>query len=158
MRKCYILILIILFNLSYGQQEPKLSNYKTQKEKLQTWVKYCDELFENGNTNLLKKNARKGFTLITKSDFEHISLFNFYIGSSFDYLIEVDSAVYYLEKSEIYLNKSINKKNTARLFKELLYVYKNVGLINKRERIILDYKKIVDTTKQINQPVTRKSC
>ncbi|RXR21131.1 HAMP domain-containing histidine kinase [Flavobacterium amnicola] len=151
MRKQIILLLTFITCFTYGQKEPNLTKYKTSKEKLQVWVTHCDELFENGNTELLKKRARKGFTLLKKDDFEHLSLFNFYLGSAFDYLTEVDSAVYYLEKSEKYLNKSSNKKNTPRLYKELLFVYKNVGLINKRERLILEYKKIVDTTKQVNQ-------
>lgn len=151
MRKYLVLISIFITYFSYGQKEPNLSKYKTQKEKLHAWSSYCDELFENGNTELLKKSAKKGFALLKKDDFEHHSLFNFYLGSSFDYLIEVDSAVYYLEKSEAFLNKAKNKQNTPRLYKELLYVYKNVGLVNKRERIILDYKKIIDSTKQENQ-------
>ncbi len=151
MKKNFLILLVFFTTTLFGQKEPNLSKYKTQKEKLHVWTEYCDELFENGNTELLKKNAKKGFALIKKDDFEHLSLFNFYLGSSFDYLIEVDSAVYYLEKSETFLNKAKNKQNTSRLFKELLYVYKNVGLVNKRERIILSYKKIIDTTKQENQ-------
>ncbi len=151
MRKQIILLLTFITCFSYGQKEPNLTKYTTSKEKLEAWVNHCDELFENGNTESLKKNARKGFALLKKDDFENLSLFNFYLGSSFDYLIEVDSAVYYLEKSEKFLNKAKNKQNTPRLYKELLYVYKNVGLVNKRERIILDYKKIIDSTKQENQ-------
>ena len=150
--KCYlILILTFASYFSHGQNEPNLFEYKTPKLKVQAWIAYCDELFENGNTESLKKKARKGFKLIQNDDFEHLSLLNFYIGSSFDYGIEVDSAVFYLEKSQAYLKKSNNKKNTPRLLKELLYVYKNVGLLDKREKIILDYKKIIALTKQENQ-------
>ncbi len=151
MRNCFFLLLTFISYFSFGQKEPNLSKYKSQKEKLQAWAEYCDELLENNNSGLLKKTAKQGLKLIQKKDFEYLSLFNFYIGSTFDYEKEVDSTNYYFEKSYNYLKKTKNKQNAPRLLKELLYVYKNVGLTNKRERIILDYKKIIDTTKQENK-------
>jgi len=153
MRYFYSLLLVLFLTHATAQipAPPELSKYKTQKLKLEAWVMYCEQLYEGQNTALLKKNALKGFSLISKDDFEHHSLFNFYLGSSFDYLTEVDSAVYYLEKSQAYLKRSTHKENTPRLLKELLYAYKNVGLVNKRKKIILEYEKIIELTNQENQ-------
>jgi tetratricopeptide (TPR) repeat protein len=151
MRKIILLTIFILSIKSFGQKEPNLDKYKTQELKLQTWSEYCETLLKNENFQLLRKKAKNGLLLAKNNDFEYISLFNFYIGSSFDYQTEIDSAIYYFEKSHLNLKKTNNKKNSTRLLYELLYAYKTTGFIKKREQIIIDYQKIIDTTKSKNQ-------
>lgn len=153
MIKFFILFFCFISFFSFGQKESNLSKYKNENKKIILLTEYCEELLQNGKFKLLRNNAKKGVLLTMINDFEHLSIFNFYIGNSFDYQTESDSLIFYLEKSETFLKKSKNKKNTTRLLKEMLYAYKTFGYSKKREQIIADYQKIIDTTKAINQKI-----
>ncbi|MBK7761890.1 MAG: HAMP domain-containing histidine kinase [Bacteroidetes bacterium] len=143
-------IICILITLSasnvFAQKKPVLSDFKTTKDKLQAWAEYCDEFLNNEDILGLRKVAFEGVALTPQNEESYLSLFNFYLGSTFNYFTESDSAVYYLERSEQYARKIKNSKRIEEALKQLLRACNNVGKVNKRERVLHDLQIIIDTT------------
>lgn len=134
-----------------SQEAPDLSKLKTAKEKLHAWAVYCDELVDGDELKSLRVAGKQGLQMTPVGEYENQSLFNFYIGVSFDYHTEYDSAIFYLEKAEEQIRLSKNKKRAPDVLKELLYAYKSEGNTSKREKIAAEFRKIIDTTTQINK-------
>ena len=147
MRKHFILILIFISTFAFGQKEPNLSKYKTQKEKLHAWANYCDEFLSVENYKQLRIVGKKGIKMTAQNDYYNQSLFLFYIGISFDYGSETDSVSYYLEKSEQFGRKSKNNRRTIEALRQMLVCYKNYGSTSKRERVLNELQKVIDTSK-----------
>ncbi len=147
MRKHFILILIFISTFAFGQKEPNLSKYKTQKEKLHAWAEYCDEFLGVENYKQLRIVGKKGIKMTAQNDYYNQSLFLFYIGISFDYGSETDSISYYLEKSEQFGRKAKNNRRTIEALRQMLVCYKNYGSTSKRERVLNELQKVIDTSK-----------
>ena len=147
MRKHFILILIFISTFAFGQKEPNLSKYKTQKEKLHAWANYCDEFLSVENYKQLRIVGKKGIKMTAQNDYYNQSLFFFYSGISFDYGSETDSISYYLEKSEQFGRKAKNNRRTIEALRQMLVCYKNYGSTSKRERVLNELQKVIDTSK-----------
>jgi len=147
MRKHFILILILTATISVAQKEPNLSKYKNQKEKLHAWAEYCDEFLGVENYKQLRIVGKKGIKMTAQNDYYNQSLFLFYIGISFDYGSETDSISYYLEKSEQFGRKAKNNRRTIEALRQMLVCYKNYGSTSKRERVLNELQKVIDTSK-----------
>ncbi|MEC4004019.1 HAMP domain-containing sensor histidine kinase [Flavobacterium sp. SUN052] len=147
MRKHFILILILIATFSFAQKEPNLSKYKTQKEKLQAWAEYCDEYLSIENYKQLRVVGKKGIKMTAQNDYYNQSLFFFYTGISFDYGSETDSISYYLEKSEEFGRKAKNNRRIIEALRQMLVCYKNYGSTFKRERVLNELQKVIDTSK-----------
>ncbi len=145
---CLLFFTLITFS-SLSQKAPDLSQLKTTKEKLHAWAEYCDEFVNADELKSLRASGKQGLQMTPVDDFENRSLFNFYIGISFNYQTEYDSAIFYLEKAEADIHLSKIKKRAPSVLKELLWVYKSDGNTSKRERIVAEFQKIIDTTRQI---------
>lgn len=147
MRKYFIIFLIFINAFAFAQKEPNLSNYKTQKEKLQTWAEYCDEFLAIENYQQLRVVGKKGIQMTAQNDYYNQSLFFFYTGISFDYGSETDSISYYLEKSEKFGRQAKNNKRVVEALRQMLVSYKNYGSTTKRERVLNELQKVIDTSK-----------
>lgn len=148
-----IRLLTLLFLLSvgivYGQKVPDLKKIPTQKERLQAWAEYCDELIAKEEYSQLRTAGKKGLSMTDKSDYVMISLFSFYTGVTFNYGVETDSAAFYMEKSEKFARKAQHPKRTLEALKQLHYIYAAYGKAGKRERIITAFEEIIDTTRDL---------
>ncbi|CAM4353105.1 tetratricopeptide repeat-containing sensor histidine kinase [Flavobacterium terrigena] len=147
MKKIFLILFVLFTTTLFSQKEPNLSKYKTQKEKLHAWAKYCDEFLAVENYKQLRVIGKKGVQLTSKSDYSNLSLFNFYVGVSFDYGSETDSISYYLEKSEQFGRQAKNNKRVIEALKQLLVCYKNYGSTSKRERVLNELHQVIDTSK-----------
>ena len=147
MKKHFILILIFITYFSFAQKEPNLSKYKTQKEKLHAWAEYCDEFLSIENYKQLQIVGKKGIKMTAQNDYYNQSLFFFYTGISFDYGSETDSISYYLEKSEKLGRQAKNNKRVVEALRQMLVSYKNYGSTTKRERVLNELQKVIDTSK-----------
>jgi signal transduction histidine kinase len=136
-----------------AQQEPDLTTYKTSEKKLQAWSDYCDEFLSKQDYTNLRTAARKGKKLTPSTDFYNLSLFDFYIGITFDYATEADSVIFYLEQSEQFARKVNHPRRTTEALKQLLVVYNNYGKKEKKERVVNELLACIDTTKNPNQKV-----
>ncbi|MES2557374.1 MAG: HAMP domain-containing sensor histidine kinase [Bacteroidota bacterium] len=145
--KVALLLLVCLFNLPLlAQKAPNLSKAKNQQHKLQLWAEYCDELVVTEDYLSLRSAGRKGISMTGKTDFANQSLFYFYTGVTFDYLAEADSAAYYIEKSERFARKAANPKRTLEALQQLSSIYENYGNKTKRERVLSEFRHVIDTT------------
>jgi len=145
--KVALLFLVSSFTLAlFAQKPPNLSKVKNQQKKLQLWAGYCDELIAIENYSLLRTEGKKGLKMTSKTDFDNQSLFLFYVGITFDYLTEADSAAYYIEKSERFARKASNRTRTLEALKQLSPIYKNYGSEAKRERVLSEFRYTIDTT------------
>jgi signal transduction histidine kinase len=147
--RAFCLLLLFLFpgfGSLYAQKAPDLSKIKKHKDRLQKWTEYCDELIVAEKYTDLRKAGRKGLSMTKSTDYENLSLFTFYIGATFNYGVEKDSAAYYLEKSEAYGRKAKNSKRTLEALKQLHYVYANYGETKNQTRILEAFEQIIDTT------------
>jgi signal transduction histidine kinase len=151
MKFIYLLLLFLIAFTSVSQKAPDLSRLKTSKEKLHAWAVYCDEIVAKGDLTLLRVPGKLGIKMTPVDDFENVSLFNFFIGTSFSYQTEYDSAIFYLEKSAEQIHKAKNKKRAPDVLYELLYAYKSLGNTSKREKLAEDFQKIIDTTTQLSR-------
>ena len=147
MRNCFIILLIFISCFSFGQKEPNLSAFKTQKEKLQAWAEYCDEFLAVENYKQLRVVGKKGVQLTAKNDYNNLSLFYFYVGVSFDFGNETDSLSYYMEQSEQFARKAKNNRRTLEALKIMMVSYKNYGSTSKRERVLRELHKVIDTSR-----------
>ncbi len=148
--KPYLCLLICLINLSiFAQKAPNLTKVKNKQERLQLWGNYCDEFLNTEDFIGLRKAGKKGISISGKNDFVNLSLFNFYVGVTFDYGTEADSAAFYLEKSEQLGRKAHDQKRTLEALKQLCSVYENYGSKTKRQRLISEFRYIIDTTSSL---------
>jgi len=149
--KVALLLLVSSFALVLSAQKPpNLSKVKNQQQKLQRWATYCDELIAIENYSLLRTEGKKGLKMTSKTDFENRSLFLFYVGVTFDYLTEADSAAYYIEQSERFARKASNRTRTLEALKQLSAIYKNYGGKVKQERVLSEFRHTIDTTTSPN--------
>ncbi|MDH4471926.1 MAG: HAMP domain-containing sensor histidine kinase [Fluviicola sp.] len=145
--KIVLLLLASMLMLPlFAQKSPNLSKVKNQQQKLQLWADYCDELVAIENFSLLRTEGKKGLKMTSKTDFVNQSLFLFYVGVTFDYLTEADSAAYYIEKSEHFARKASNRYRTLEALKQLSSIYQNYGSKAKRERVLSEFRRTIDTT------------
>ncbi len=147
---------IFFFFLLIGvksQQAPNLSVYKTSEQKLKAWAEYCDVFLEKGDYKNLRKAAVDGKRMTSLSDNYNLSLFYFYIGITFDYGTETDSALFYIERSEQFARKVKHARRTIEALKQLLNIYNNNAYKAQRERVVKEILFCIDTTKNSKQKV-----
>jgi signal transduction histidine kinase len=145
--KIALLFLVSSFTLVlFAQKPPNLSKVKNQQQKLQLWANYCDELIAIEDYSLLRTEGKKGLKMTSKSDLDNQSLFLFYVGVTFDYLTEADSAAFYLEQSEQLARKGNNRQRIQEALKQLSSVYENYGDKTKRAHVLAEFRRIIDTT------------
>lgn len=149
MIRLLLLLFLLGFGVVYGQKVPDLRKFPTQKERLQAWAEYCDELIAREEYSQLRTAGKKGLSMTNKSDYVMISLFSFYTGMTFNYGVETDSAAFYMEKSEKFARKAQHPKRTLEALKQLHYIYAAYGKTRKRERIISAFEEIIDTTRNL---------
>ncbi|WP_111307588.1 tetratricopeptide repeat-containing sensor histidine kinase [Confluentibacter sediminis] len=148
MRKYLILILTCITYFSFGQQEPILSTYNTQKEKLQAWDDYCGEVATNTEEyQHLIKISNEGIALAGYNGL-YLAKFYFYKGYGYEYNNNLyKDAIINYEKSLFYAKKSKNLKSETDALMRLNYLYYSVKEFKKRDTLINVIKKIIDTTK-----------
>lgn len=151
MMRLLTLLLLLGVGFVYGQKLPDLKKFNTKKERILSWVDYCDELIVKENYPKLRIAGKKGLSMTSKSDYKYLSLFNFYIGVTFNYGVESDSAAYYLEKSEAFGRKAKNSKRILEALKQLQYVYANYGETEKQTRTITAFEHVIDTTRDLKE-------
>ncbi|HMI07433.1 MAG TPA: ATP-binding protein [Flavobacterium sp.] len=135
---------------STAQKQPDLSKYKTKDQKLSAWARYCDEFLFVEDHKSLMPAARKGLAMTPKNYYWHQSLFNFYVGISFDFIKQNDSVVHYLEQSLKYsrLNRLyLKERRTEETLMQLLLAYSTPGKVHKKEQILSELLKRADTVK-----------
>ncbi len=140
------LLFLLGVGFAYGQKAPDLTKFSTKKERLHAWAQYCDALIAKEEYSKLRTAGKRGLGMTNESDYEYLSLFSFYTGITFNYGVETDSAVFYMEKSEKFARKAQNSKRTIEALYQLHYIYGAYGKTEKRERVIAAFEEISDTT------------
>ncbi|MFM9988734.1 ATP-binding protein [Flavobacterium sp.] len=149
MRKFIFSLLMIISLISYSQQEPNLSKYKTQKEKLQIWEDYCKKLIDDEKYKRLVTIANQGL-ILSKNDDSFLSKFYYYKAYGFEYdNNNYNDAVGCYESSWKYAKKSKQLKSETLAIMRLNYLYYSTKEFSKRDSLINYIKKILDTTKNI---------
>ncbi len=151
MKNLVFLFCIILFNNLKSQEAPDLSNYKTSEQKLQAWASYCDLFLSKEDFTKLRIAAFKGLNITPTTDNYNLSLFNFYIGITFNYTTESDSASFYLERSETFARKIKHTRRTTEALKQLLNIYTNYTSNTYTQRVVNELLACIDTAKNLKQ-------
>jgi signal transduction histidine kinase len=152
MRNLLLLLLGLLFlNFISKAQEPDLSRYKTEKEKINVWMNYCDTLRINqhgikDNYIHLQQAAIKGLSIVNSNDLEDRSRFYYYAAIGNYYQTKFDSAQFYFYQSlhaaqEAHLVTQITKACAA-----LIPVNFQLQQREKAEECKNILQSIVDTT------------
>jgi signal transduction histidine kinase len=152
MRNLLLLLLGLLFlNFISNAQEPDLSRYKTEKEKINVWMNYCDTLRINqhgikDNYIHLQQAAIKGLLIVNSNDLEDRSRFYYYAAIGNYYQTKFDSAQFYFYQSlhtaqEAHLVTQITKACAA-----LIPVNFQLQQREKAEECKNILQSIVDTT------------
>lgn len=148
MKKLTALIYFTLAALMGQSQSivPDLSYLKTKKERLQSIAGICDSLNYLEQYDKARQVSRFALSIADENDHYNHSLFHYYIGVSFNGVIN-DSAIFYLEKSLRKARLAKNDKRIKNALKELLYMYINVdGYTSKRDSTAAGLSRILDTT------------
>lgn len=146
----YFVLLFFVFFVSAKAQvgpAPDLSQYGTTSKKLQAWAKYCDQYLFVEDYKGLRKVARKGLRMTPAKENGFLSLYNFYIGITFNYGTETDSTIYYLERSEKFARAAKNNRRIEETLIQLLNAYATYGNSPKRDKIITELMARADTLK-----------
>ncbi len=146
-----LLLGFLLLNFLSNAQEPDLSRYKTDKERIKAWMNYCDTLRINqrglkDNYVHLQQAGIKGLKMVNSSDMEDRSRFFFYAAIGYYYQVKFDSAQYYFYQSlhaaqEAHLVTQITKACVA-----LIPVNFQLQQRQKAEECKNILQSIVDTT------------
>lgn len=146
------LLLFTVFLISYfgiAQKQPNLSSLKTQSQKLQSWIRYCDAVLDSGDYNRLVLVANQGIALAEK-DNAYLAKFFYFRAYGNEYNNNLyDLAISDYEKSWEYSKKSKNLKDETLALMRLNYLYYSVKQFDKRDNLIKYIKVVLDTTKDI---------
>lgn len=148
MKKLIALGLIIFATqIVYSQSGIEhLTHLKNKKEQLQRIANICDSLNYLEEYAQTRQISQYALTLMDENDHYNRSLFEYYIGVSYNGVI-YDSAVLYLEKSLHHARLAKNSKRIINALHELLYIYINVdGYTTKRDKTATEINRILDTT------------
>ncbi len=115
-------------------------------KKLQAWADYCDELINTEDYPTLRSAGKKGIALANADDPHNLSLFYFYTTITFNYSTEIDSAEYFLNRSEEYGIKANNIRRISQALKQLFLVTKLYKRTEKRKSVLSKIQVIIDTT------------
>lgn len=151
MRKQLLFLTVFLIYFSgIAQSPPNLSAFKTQTQKLQSWLGYCDAVLDSGDYNKLVLAATQGVNL-AKNNNAYLAKFFYFRGYGNEYnnnLYTIAIADY--EKSLEYSKKSGNLKDETLNLMRLNYLYYSVRQFDKRDMLIKYIRKIIDTSKNIH--------
>lgn len=143
-----IILLVFLFTLAvYSQKPPNLSLFKTQKEKLQTWLNYCAAVSDAENYKHLIDVANQGIRLAKNNEI-YLTKFCFFKGYGYEYNNnQYAQAIFCFEKSLYYAQKNKLLEDETSALMRLNYNYYSNRNFDKRDQLIIYIKKILDTTK-----------
>lgn len=151
MKKRIILVYLTLATLlAQGQTIiPDLSHIKTKKEQLQRIATICDSLNYLEQYTKTQQVSHFALSIADRSDHYNRSLFYYYIGVSYNGVIN-DSAIFYFEKSlqqaRLIKDDSRKEKRIRNALRESLYMYINVdGYTLKRDSVASEISHILDT-------------
>lgn len=147
MRKVGLLFLLFISISVFAQQEPVLAKYKTQRERLLAWVKYCNEIKNGENYSKLIISADKGIKLSQK----HAAfLGKFYYFKGFGYEFsnnQYQKATANYELSLKYAKQAKHLKIETNTLMRLNYMYYSLNATAKRVHLINYIQTVLDTTK-----------
>ncbi|MEO6962262.1 MAG: HAMP domain-containing sensor histidine kinase [Puia sp.] len=119
----FILFGFLLIMTRAFAQAPDLNQLKSNREKVKTWIDYCESLRINkqgitGNYILLQHAGLKGLDLAKEDDAESRSRFYFYVALGYYYQVKFDSAQDYFyqslhEAQKGHITKQISKACVA---------------------------------------------
>jgi signal transduction histidine kinase len=151
-----LLVLSLLAGCFFAiAQTPDLSRLKTDKEKIDSWLSYCETLRINqqGNPNNyveLLKAALKGIDITKPGQYEERSRFLFYVALGYYYQVKFDSAQYYFYESLHASQKGNNVKQITKACVALIPVNFQLQQIDKVDECKNILQSIIDTTHDKN--------
>jgi signal transduction histidine kinase len=145
MRRFLLLVCFVVPLSAIAQKAPDLRKFPRQSSRLDAWTNYCDELLAGEHYLQLRTAGKKGIAMTAPNDPAHLSLYCFYIGITFDYGVETDSAACYLERSETFARKAGNERRVFEALQQLQYVYAAYGESAGRKRVIREFQQMLDT-------------
>jgi signal transduction histidine kinase len=153
---CLLRIIFLFINLMIASsaftQEPDLSKFHNDKEKINAWLAYCESLRLNNsglknNYAVLQQAGQKGLVLIKNNDLESRSKLLFYIGIGNYYQTKFDSAQYYFYESLHTAQKGHFTKQITKACVVLIPVNFQLQQTQKVDECKNILQSIVDTTK-----------
>jgi signal transduction histidine kinase len=147
MRKVGILFLFLISISVFAQQEPILAKYKTQREKLLAWVKYCNEIKNGENYSKLIITADKGIKLAQKHA-AFLAKFYYFKGYGYEFSNnQYQKATANYELSLKYAKQAKHLKIETNTLMRLNYMYYSLNATAKRVHLIDYIQTVLDTTK-----------
>ncbi|GAB2831548.1 tetratricopeptide repeat-containing sensor histidine kinase [Ferruginibacter profundus] len=149
MLKFICCLLIVLYSQPAFCQTPplpKLDQFKTQKEKLDTLKGYCKAILYTRDFDALLNATAKGIAL-SENNFSYRAYFNYFRGYAFQELKQYDSAAANTLLAVNFYEKDGNLKGEADAMRRLHYIYYYAGRGEERVPMMKKAVDIVDTTK-----------
>lgn len=147
MRKgCFLFLFFITLSV-FAQQEPNLSRYKTNNEKLKVWLKYTTELLNKEDYPKLIIASQKGIELSNEHP-AYKSRFYLQQGIAYEFSNnQYQKALVDYEQSWKYARKVSHLKNETSALMRLNYIYYSVQDTVKGKSLVHYIKQVLDTTK-----------
>lgn len=144
-----VLVFCIKYN-GYGQA-PDLTKIPTLQGKVDAWKGYCNKLLRHDyNFKKVVIEAHKGLNMVPDDSLWIKSMFNLFIGASYESLRQYDSAAHYLETSVTLAGKTTDGvKQHLQGLSRLNYVYAHTRNNAMRHYTIKRINQITDTTKRV---------
>lgn len=147
MKKAGFLLLVFITFSVFAQQEPNLTRYKTQDEKLKAWLQYANKFLDDENYSKLLSVAQKGIEL-SKNHLAYKSRFYFLKGNAYEFNNNQNKeAMLNYEMALQYAKKARNLKNETSALMRLSYAYYALNKTEKRKQLVAYIKQVLDTTK-----------
>ena len=147
MRKIGFLLLFSICLTAFAQQEPNLTQYKTETEKLKAWLKYTTQILDAEDYPKVIVAAKKGI-LLSKNHPAYTSRFYLYIGTAYEFSNnQYQKALVNYEESLKYAQKVHHLKNETSALMRLNYIYYSVQDTVKGKSLAKYIKQVLDTTK-----------
>ncbi|MCE6987933.1 tetratricopeptide repeat-containing sensor histidine kinase [Dyadobacter sp. CY323] len=152
MRNCFLVAMLLCAvpETATAQVIPDLTKYKTINTKLEALADLCDTLSDREDYERERQVATYALSITPASDFNHLSLFHFYLGVVTEYQGSgaADSSFYYYEKALAIARKGKVPVRIREALARLLFKYSNAaGYASKSDAALKEILRIVDTTK-----------
>jgi len=150
---CFCLINLVMLSPA-AAQEPDLSKFHSDKEKIASWINYCESLRLNSsgiknNYQVLQLAALKGISFTPADDDVSRARFFFYAAFGFYYQVRFDSAQHYFYESLHEAQKANSTELTANACVALIPVnfqFRQQDKVDSCKNIL---QSIIDTTHNI---------
>lgn len=150
--RLFLTVLVLRYGYVFPQDITPVSEKTILEMKAKQIAKICDSLANIDEVLKERIVAKKSLQMVQPGDHTYLSLFYFYIAYSFENT-EIDSAVFYYEKSLTEASKTTNTHRVIEAANRLIPLYNNNEMYFRKREALMEY--LVSVTESLPDKKTK---